>query len=318
MLRKPSVLTYTMLTVVGLCVISCSSESEPSRPAELSDLYGTWELVSMRVDVAPDVEFLTTGAVKWRFLPNGTVVTSARIWSAAASLDGETVTVADDCTFHDSAVITGSAGRYVTSQTARAYAQGECPGVSAEVASVGTDDDTSLELSIRGDMLIARYVEGSQTFSKVSDDTWDGTGLDPAMIRTWEFSEMRIATFCSGESDGSGGSIPFMGSASIAISADATFVQTYTNFSVASVTCTGTSSGTFTTTKLTVDFNYEAEGTTCTESGQAVPADDNSESSLIDRTVVVGNELIGFELEREPDDTCFSGFRNNHTITTFR
>lgn len=242
-----------------------------------SELLGTWSLTRVSLDDPKMGNVSFSGRAHMRFRADGVVMAEFSKYS----LSFGDHPVYGDCTGYESGLFSLASGVVTRTETMIVGLKGHCYGVKISPA-VKISQDKKLKALIRGSTLrvsgdvtviqkgVSKTITILSTFTRKAKDTWDGSGVDPALVGRYRLSGMYTDSSCkSSDMDELKGELPTSGSW--------TFQATGTSYTSKqeafrigpSEACTGTTKGQVTGDRLSLKWTQDRSSNTCLEAASS-------------------------------------------------
>jgi hypothetical protein len=305
--------------IISVGLASCGKSKDKSKEEAASPvtdgalIRGTWvyESVSIKTDTADQA--VTNGLSKLSLLGNGTFSESSE--ASTYSIAG---TVLDsNCTRYLTGKWQVTNGVLLLTDMYVAATSGNCNGLSYTpiVEKAGSDQSRTAGLSGNKLLLAADFsytgTDGTpktgrttSTLTKESEETWDGSGLNPRFSGTWKVNKIYVDDVCGLPTD-SHTELVLKGTAQITI-AGATYSSILSGFAVGSEPgCDATDNGTvaplppydFKTSQVTVSAD-------CGKTSVTPPG----EVDLLNRSLIsASGKLVSYYAKGDPVTKCTEG-----------
>jgi len=287
-----------------------------------SELHGTWSLtrVSLEDPKIGNVSF--SGRAHMRFRVDGVVMAEFSKYS----LSFGDHTVYGDCTGYESGLFSVASGVVTRTEMMIVGLKGHCYGVKISPA-VKLSQDQTLKTVIRGSTLtisvdvtvmqkgVSKNITILSTFIRKTNDSWDGSGVDPGLVGRYRLSGMYTESSCkSSDMNELKGEIPISGSWTF----QATGKQ-YTSKQEAfrigpSEACTGTSRGHMTGDRLSLKWTQVSSSNTCIESASS---DDDQIKVKRDIMGLPSRNYVMVTSMRFSNKDCDDGYSYRTLISVF-
>lgn len=306
-----------VITAATLSIVACGEEDKSSDKEEdlgtpvssQSELIGSWALESMSVLEDKNIAVVVSGINILSFRANNTVISELSAFTLSV---GDVPKDTENCTSYSSGKFQLTVDTLVNSEAVRGAVSGTCYDID-ETPSVASDPDFSSKVSKSDNKLLLAneftYKDGSggskkgtvvAVYTKNSEDTWDGNGLDPRFQGSWQYGKRFGERTCN-DPEPERGEHGLAGTAKVTVDG-VTFKSDFTDFAIgAGEKCTASDTGTIEPGKLT---NTWKQGTFTAECIKTEP-DPAGYVEFIDREFVTSSgKWIGINSMFLPDDEC--------------
>lgn len=305
-----------LLGMVGCGADDEKAKTEEGTPvADAGQVKGEWTLESVALRENKDQAIVNSGFFTARIRANGTIYMAFE----GFNLSGGNLRPYVSCSGFRSGKIRVESGTAIFSDYVMGATSGTCEGVDAAPA-IKTLPDISSKMAMAGDKLQVSldftYVDATgaskmdalvYTFKKKGDETWDGSGLDPAFLGTWRLSKVYSDVLCDPKSAGEAnyttrGELTVGGTVTTTISA-AGYQQVLTDFALGSGDkCSGTTVGTLSPTMLGMGQTETSATAEC-----ASDKDPEGYVELLNRDGTADTKWVQFLAYKVPDEDCAGG-----------
>ncbi len=287
------------------------SENAAVPVVSIDEIVGVWQLTSIFVKEAPDEAIVVSGTSSVRIRKDG-VSFSEKV---AFGLSAGGNTIFSGCTSYSSRKISVSSGNLIATDRVVADISGNC-GEDRVTPTAYTDDDLALKVYKNVDSLqvedetsilvdgVSKKFTIVQSFKKISDETWDASGLDPGFIGTFNARKLFVDFACTDTPESAYRSeIALSGTMSTQITASS-YTETYTSFKIGTGDpCSATASGTVSPSQLKLTLAQTSSTDVC-----AATSNDPQDVVLVERDLIgIGNKWITISIKTKPDTDCAGG-----------
>ncbi len=301
-----------------LFLSSCGGKGSGNGPenaavpvVSIDEIVGVWQLTSIFVKEAPDEAIVVSGSHSIRIRKDG-VSFSERV-AFGLSVGGEDIYSV--CSSYSSLKLSLTSGNLILTDRVFANLSGKC-GEDTATPTAYKDEDSALKAYKNGESLqiesensmlvdgVSKKITIVQSFKKISDETWDASGLDPGFIGTFNARKIFVDYACTDTPESASRSeIAFSGNVSIQIAASS-YTETYTSFKIGTGDpCTATTSGTLSPSPLTLSLTQTSSTDAC-----AASSNDSQDVVLAERDIIgIGNKWVTIAIKTKADTDCAGG-----------
>lgn len=287
-----------------------------------ADILGTWDLTGFSIQDYPQEQIALSGRASIRFRADGATVNEFKAYSS--SFGGEMLY--ERCTGYESGKFSVANGVIIRSDIISAGVSGNCYDVRSPPSAIDLDDmamkafinGTTLTLTNDTTILqqgVSKKITILRTLTKRSDETWDGSGIDPALSGTYKLANLYIDYACkSDDSDRFKGALSLGGSLTLKITGN-TYTETQTNFKMGALdACTAVTNGSIQPGSLTTQWSQSDSSHDC-----AKKSSDPNDVVHFDREVIglPSQEYVSMASKSYPDETCENGYAHSIEISVF-
>jgi hypothetical protein len=236
-----------------------------------SELLGTWSLKGVSLEDPKNGNVSFSGSAHVRFRADGVVMAEFSKYSLSFGDHA----VYGDCTGYESGLFSVASGVVTRAETMIVGLKGHCYNVKISPA-VKLSQDQTLKAVIRGSTLtissdftvvqkgVTRHVTILSTFTRKAKDTWDGSGVDPALVGRYRLSGMYTESSCkSADMNELKGEIPTTGSWTFHATSKS-YISKQEAFRIGpSEACTGTTKGQMTGGGLSIKWTQDSSSSKC-------------------------------------------------------
>ncbi len=331
------------LPTVFICVAFIAAETVPVRQVVFaatavgsagrgtsvthqSELFGTWSLNRVSLEDPKNGNVSFSGRAHMRFRADGVVMAEFSKYS----LSFGNHTVYGECTGYESglfSVAIGAVSRSVSrTETIIVGLKGHCYGVKISPA-VKISQDQTLKAVIRGSTLaitgdvtviqkgVSKSITILSTFTRKTKDTWDGSGVDPALVGRYRLSGMYTDSSCkSADMNELKGELPTSGSWTFQATGRS-YISKQEAFRIGpSEACTGTAKGQVTGDRLSLKWTKDRSSNTCVEEASS---DDDLIQVKRDIMGLPSRDYVMIMSAKFPNKDCDDGYSYRTLISVF-
>jgi hypothetical protein len=195
----------THISPLAIAATATGSTDHGKPVMNQSELVGTWSLASVSLDDPKIGSVSFSGQSYLRFRVDGVVMAEFLNYSLSFSDQA----VYGDCTGYETGSFSIAGDSFIRADTMIVGLTGYCYGAKISPA-VKTRQDQKLRSIIRGSILtisgdvtvtqkgVTRHITIRNTYIRKTKDTWDGSGVDPALVGRYRLTGMYTDSSCKG------------------------------------------------------------------------------------------------------------------------